>query len=283
MNVVCQLLRKANREARPLVMGVVNITPDSFSDGGKFLQNDAAWKQIQTLAKEGADLIDIGGESTRPGADPVAASEQIARVMEPIRRAVDAGIIVSIDTTLAEVAEAAVQAGAQIINDVSCLRDLSLAQIAKSHQAILIVMHSRGSMSTMPGFSHYPEGGYRDVVAEVRQTLAEVCEKAMNVGLAREQLWIDPGLGFHKSAEHSYTLVRELRSLVDLGFPVVVGASRKSFLTKDIDSTVDRRLGGGIVAHLLAAQHGASVVRVHDVLETRQAWAVAQRLMKAGG
>jgi dihydropteroate synthase len=261
-------------------MGILNVTPDSFSDGGAYL--GGGWeRRIDELLEEGADLIDIGGESTRPGADPVAADEQLARVLEPVRMASARGALVSIDTTSPLVAREASEAGALVINDVSCLANPGLARVARDCGGWLLVMHSRGAMSAMRGFSTYPEDGYRDVVAEVRDELAQARSRAMAEGLAGDRVWIDPGLGFHKSAAHSYALLRGLEALMGLG-PVVVGASRKSFLARDVGGPPSERLGGTVAACLAAARRGASVLRVHDVRAVRQALAVERAILGGG-
>jgi dihydropteroate synthase len=263
---------------RPLLMGVLNVTPDSFSDGGNYTEADSCRLQIDRLLAEGADVLDIGGESTRPGAHAVPADEQIARVREAVRYAVAQGAIVSIDTTLPAVAEVALGLGATIVNDVSCLADVELARVVARHgHADLIVMHSRGSMTTMPGFSQQPSTSYTDVVSEVARELGAARARALAVGVPEAALYADPGLGFHKSAEHSYTLLRRLRDLSSLG-PLVVGASRKSFLNRDVATPPADRLGGTIAACLVARQLGAAVLRVHDIAAVRQAFAVTDAL-----
>ncbi len=255
-------------------MGVLNVTPDSFSDGGRYLASEAAEGRIEALLDEGADVIDVGGESTRPGAVPVPADEQLARVLGPIRAACQRGAVVSVDTTSPAVARGACEAGAVIINDVSCLADPGLARVARDQGAWLLVMHSRGAMGSMAGFSAYPEGGYGDVVAEVHDELARARGRALAEGLDPGRFWVDPGLGFHKSAAHSYALLRGLERLADLG-PVVVGASRKSFLARDVAAPPAERLGGTVAACLAGARRGAAALRVHDVRAVRQALAVA--------
>lgn len=260
-------------------MGVLNVTPDSFSDGGVFLGEEQWKQQVQDLLEEGADLIDIGGESTRPGAEAVPAEEQIARILKPIQYAVQQGAIVSVDTTSPEVARVACQAGALVINDISCLANPELARVARESDAWLLLMHSRGAMQAMTGFSTYPEDGYRDVVVEVAEELRQAQARAMAEGVARTRIWLDPGLGFHKSAAHSYAILRGLSTLTSLGI-LAVGASRKSFLTYDVQSSPQDRLGGSIAAGLAAKRQGARILRVHDVLAMRQALAVEQAIFR---
>ncbi len=259
-------------------MGILNVTPDSFSDGGRYTQADSIARRIDQLLDEGADLIDVGGESTRPGAAAVDADEQLRRVLGPVSRAATAGAIVSIDTTLPVVARAACEAGAVVINDVSCLADEALARVAVETQGWLLVMHSLGSMT---GFVKADDDLYSDVVAEVVAALAQARLRALAQGITPDRFWVDPGLGFHKSADHSYTLLGRLGALRTLG-PVVVGASRKSFLGRDVAAPPVDRLGGTIAASLAAARAGASVLRVHDVLALRQALAVARAIDEEG-
>jgi dihydropteroate synthase len=263
------------RESRPATMGVLNVTPDSFSDGGRYLSKEDARARIDRLLEEGATIIDVGGESTRPGARPVSAPEQIARTLDAVRYAAqERGAIVSIDTTSPDVAVAALEAGAQVVNDVSCLADPRLAEVAASRGALLVIMHSRGAMAEMPGFSTYASDAYGDIVEDVARELSAARDRAVGAGVSRDDVFLDPGLGFHKNASHSYELLARLSELSSLGAPLVVGASRKSFLARDLGVPAKDRIGGSIAAALSAARSGAAVLRVHDVLETRHALAV---------
>lgn len=261
-------------------MAVLNTTPDSFSDGGRYRDEASVAARIDALLAEGADLLDIGGESTRPGALPVDAPTQIARISFAVRHAVAAGALVSIDTTLPEVAAHALSLGAAIVNDVSCLADAALADVVRAASAELIIMHSRGSMAAMAGFSQHPRSAYDDVVADVHRELLAAADRAMGRGLARDAVYFDPGLGFHKSADCSYELLAGLDRLADLG-PLVVGASRKSFLDRDVQTPPAERLGGTIAACLAAHARGARVLRVHDVRAVRQAFAVTAAVAEA--
>lgn len=262
-------------------MGILNVTPDSFSDGGAYLESKAWERRIGELLEQGADLIDIGGESMRPGAAPVPPDEQLARTLAPVRFAAQRGVVVSIDTASPLVAREACEAGALIINDISCLATPGLARVARDFDAWLLLMHSRGAMSAMTGFSSYPEDGYRDVVTEVVEELRQARSRASSEGVDGSRIWVDPGLGFHKNAAQSYALLRGLGALTSLG-PVVVGASRKSFLARDVAAPPVDRIGGSIAAGLAAARRGARVLRVHDVLAMRQALAVEQALSGGG-
>lgn len=254
-------------------MGICNVTPDSFSDGGRFFSKDAAIARVRLLMEEGADFIDVGGESTRPGAAEVSPAEQIARVRDLVALAADAGACVTIDTTSPEVAVACLDAGASAVNDVSCLRDEGLASACVSHGAALIVMHSREPMSELHGFSAYPDDGYGDVVRDVIAEWRAAAERAEEKGLDREALLMDPGLGFAKNAQQSAALLAATAKIArKVGVQVVVGASRKSFLTiADAHASPADRLGASIAAALFAAREGAAVLRVHDVRATRQA------------
>lgn len=262
-------------------MGVVNVTPDSFSDGGKYFDPQAARDQIDRLVAEGAGIIDVGGESTRPGSKPVPAEEQMRRTSDAVRYAADRGVIVSIDTFDPTVARHAIEQGATIINDVSCLRDgPALAEVAARAGTALIVMHAREPMDRMKGYSVCDAAAYDDVVQDVRREWRAAAEKAARAGVPADELLFDPGLGFNKSEHHSNELVARLDELRDLGHAIVVGPSRKSFLTATVKAAPDRRLGGTVAACIACAAHGADVLRVHDVLEVRQALAVSRAVAR---
>lgn len=260
-------------------MGVLNVTPDSFSDGGRFQDPEAAARRMDELVAEGADVIDLGAESTRPGSAPISAAEQLARLGEGVRLAAQRGRVVSIDTTSVEVAERALRDGARVINSVSLEPAAELARLAAKYGAALVLMHSRGPMSAMAGFSACRDDAYDDVVSDVGAELSDAAERALAAGLPRAELLLDPGLGFAKNARHSLTLCARLGELGALGFPLVVGPSRKSFL--EIVAKGERRappterLGGTVAAVLTCVARGASVVRVHDVAAVRQALLVS--------
>ncbi|HEY2368824.1 MAG TPA: dihydropteroate synthase [Polyangiaceae bacterium] len=254
-----------------LLLGVCNVTPDSFSDGGEHVSLRDACAFVDQLASEGADMIDIGGESTRPGAEPVAPGEQLARVLEVVRYA-SRRVPVSIDTTSAVVADACLEAGACAVNDVSCARDPDLARAAARHRAAYFLMHARGAQAEMVDFSTYPDDAYGDVVIDVLGEWSEAASHVREAGVT--QLVMDPGLGFMKNARQSAELLRRTSELVSAAsVPVLVGASRKSFLnhlTGD-DAGPKDRTGASLVAAVYAAKHGARMLRVHDVRATRQA------------
>lgn len=259
-------------------MGVLNATPDSFFDGGRHASRERSLARVDELIEQGAEILDIGGESSRPGADPVPAAEQIRRIEAPVRHALAQGAVVSIDTTDPLVADRMLEAGAQLINDVSCLKNPELARVCARHGATLLLMHARGSMQRMAGFSVYPEQGYTDVVTEVLTEWRDARERALRMGLGRECIWLDPGIGFGKSARHSFALFNGLGRFTGEGVPVVVGPSRKSFIHLVDDVPPEMRLGGTIAASLLAVERGARVLRVHDVPEIHQALVVARAI-----
>jgi dihydropteroate synthase len=265
-------------------MGVVNVTPDSFSDGGQYLQPDAAKKRIDELLDEGADVIDIGGESTRPGSSPVAAAEQIERIRHPLVYAArERRAVVSVDTTSPAVARYALSEGASVINDVSCLADIDLARAVAESGAALVLMHARGSMSQMRGFSDASGSAYGDVVLDVAREWRAARDRAVASGVAPSEIVFDPGLGYMKSAVHSLELLRRLAEFAALGAPVLVGPSRKSFIAKATSTGVSPsdRLGGTIAACLAAAERGADILRVHDLAEVKQALALRSAIGEA--
>jgi dihydropteroate synthase len=254
----------------PKLMGVVNVTPDSFSDGGLYLDPRAAIAHGEELVAQGAEILDVGGESTRPGAEEVSAEEELARI-EPVVAALARKATVSIDTSKAVVAEAALGGGAEIVNDVTALRgDSGMAAICAERGAGVVLMHMRGNPRTMQA-----DPTYEDVVEEVKTFLAERLEFAVSAGIAEERIWLDPGIGFGKTREHNFELLRRLGELRALGRPLVIGTSRKSFIGAVDGSPAGERLGGTIASSVLAAAEGADVLRVHDVAEVAQAMRVA--------
>jgi dihydropteroate synthase len=257
------------------LMGVVNVTPDSFSDGGRFLDPAAAVAHGQELVDDGADILDVGGESTRPGAEPVSAEEELRRVGPAVAGLAAPGIEVSIDTSKASVAAAALEAGAAIVNDVTALRgDPEMAGVCADRGPTVVLMHMLGTPRTMQD-----EPRYGDVVDEVGAFLAERLEAALAAGIAEERVWLDPGIGFGKTAAHNFELLRRLGELRQLGRPLVVGTSRKSFIGRGDGSPPDERIGGTIASSVLAAAEGADVLRVHDVAEVSQALRVAAAIL----
>jgi dihydropteroate synthase len=256
---------------RPLIMGVVNVTPDSFSDGGAHLERDAAVAHALRLVEEGADLIDVGGESTRPGSHPVSVAEEIARVVPVVERfsAAAPQVPISIDTSKAAVMRAAVAAGASFVNDVRALRERGALETVAELGVPVCLMHMQGTPRTMQD-----QPFYDDVVGEVAQFLAGRIAACRAAGIGEDRIVVDPGFGFGKSTTHNLELLRRLEVLTELGRPVMVGLSRKRTIGEITGREVADRLVGSVVAAVLAVQRGASIVRVHDVAATRDALAV---------
>ena len=268
--------------SRPLVMGIVNITPDSFSDGGWHLQRGAALAHARQLIAEGADMLDIGGESTRPGAQPVSVQEELDRVLPVIEGLRGAAmpispIPISIDTRKPEVMRAAIAAGVQMVNDINALQDAAAMNAVAAGNAAVCLMHKQGDPQTMQAQPHY-----QNVVTEVSAFLRERIAAAESAGIQRKRIVIDPGFGFGKTLEHNLTLLRELKKLTELGVPVLAGLSRKSMLGALTGQDVAQRLPASIAAALIAVQHGAKIVRVHDVRATVDALKVWNAVNRAG-
>jgi dihydropteroate synthase len=258
-------------------MGILNVTPDSFSDGGRYLDKDRAVGRALRMAEEGADIIDIGGESSRPGSEPVSEEEETHRVVsviEAIRKRIDTPL--SVDTYKAEVARRAVEAGAAMINDISALSfDPGMAELAARLSVPVVLMHIKGTPRDMQ-----KDPRYTDLIGEIKGFLDRAIQHATEAGIDPEQIIIDPGIGFGKTAEDNLTLIGHIRDFFDLGRPVLVGASRKSFIGSLTERSVDDRLWGSIGAAAAAALLGAHVVRVHDVAETRDALAVVDAIKR---
>ncbi len=257
------------------LMGVVNVTPDSFSDGGLYLDPRSAIEHGRELVADGAAILDVGGESTRPGADEVAVDEELRRVVPVVAGLAGLGVEISVDTSKAPVAAAALDAGATIVNDVTALRgDPAMAGLIAERGARVVLMHMAGDPRTM---QVNPE--YGDVVAEVRDFLAARLAAAVAAGIEGSRIWLDPGIGFGKTAQHNFELLRGLDQLAALGRPLVVGTSRKSFIGRADGSRTDDRLGGTIATSILAAAAGATVLRVHDVREMAEALKLASAVL----
>jgi dihydropteroate synthase len=245
-------------------MGILNVTPDSFSDGGRYFDPEDALKRGLQLVAEGADIVDVGGESTRPGAEPVPEAEEMERVVPVIRGlAVEAGVPISVDTTKASVAEAGIDAGAVIVNDVSAMRlDPRMSEVVARTGAGLVLMHMLGSPRTMQ-----VDPRYEDVVTDVREALRGWARSAEAAGIEPERIAVDPGIGFGKTREHNLTLIRRLDAFSTLGYPLLLGPSRKSFIGLTLGTGVEERLEGTAAVVGWGVEHGANIVRVHDVRE----------------
>lgn len=273
---VWQLSRRALSLERPLIMGILNVTPDSFSDGGHFFSLDAAVERALEMEREGADIIDIGGESTRPNAPAVGAAQELDRVIpviEALTRRIQ--VPISIDTYKAEVARAACAAGAEIVNDVTGLMfDPDMARVTAEADAGVVVMHTRGMPDTMQA-----DTGYEDLVSEVKRYLVQSVALAREAGIADSRIAVDPGLGFGKSVEGNLELIRRLAEFRELGFPVLVGPSRKSFVGAVTGRGGGERIFGTAAAVAMSIAHGASIIRVHDVAAMKDVAVMARALM----
>ncbi len=267
-----------NAGRKPVIMGILNVTPDSFSDRGRFLDRDAALQRALEMRDEGADWIDVGGESTRPGATPVEAGEELKRVMPVIEALSRHGLIVSIDTTKAEVARQAIVAGARIVNDVSALSmDAEMASVCRDAGAAIVLMHMEGRPRTMQ-----QDKTHGDIVGEVFNCLDKRIEYAVSSGIQRESIIIDPGIGFGKSMEDDLLLIKNLSELKSLGCPILLGPSRKSFMGKTLGIGIEERLFATLSTVSIGVANGASILRVHDVKEARQATDMAWAVVNAG-
>ncbi len=263
-----------------LVAGILNITPDSFSDGGKFLSENSAMKRVKEIFNQGADFIDIGGESTRPGSDPVSAEDEFNRIIPIIRKIKKSKItrdfIISVDTSKYEIAKAAVAEGADIINDVTAFNnDDRMFDLAAKTKVGVILMHSKGNPKTMQ-----INPTYKNVISEISEFFEERVKKAIKSGIEKEKIVIDPGIGFGKTVEHNFQIIKNLKSINSkLNLPIMIGASRKSFIGKTLNAEVNNRLTGSVAAAVLAAVNGANILRVHDVLETKQALLLTEKTL----
>ncbi len=246
---------------RPVVMGILNVTPDSFSDGGCFLHRDQAVERALAMVVEGADIVDVGAESTRPGADEIPVAEELDRLMPVLESLLGAlDVPISVDTSKAEVAREVLGLGCHAINDVRALRDAAMAEAIAEAGAGVVLMHMKGEPRTMQASPHYD-----DVVGEVRHFLAGAIERARAAGIASSAIVVDPGIGFGKTVDHNVALLARLNELADLGLPVLVGTSRKSFIGSITERGLDDRLAGTISSVAISVLRGAAAVRVHDV------------------
>ena len=276
-------IRIGGREFAPpgvFIVGVLNVTPDSFFDGGRYLDPGAGLEHALRLAAEGADLIDVGGESTRPGAPEVSEEEELRRVIPLLERLAASGfpVPVSIDTSKPAVARAALGAGAAMVNDVRALADRELARVVAGSGAAVVLMHMRGTPRDMRD-----RAVYGDVVSEVRSELSETMARAVGAGVCEDRILLDPGIGFAKTAEQSVELLARLPDLAGLGRPLLVGPSRKSFIGAITGAPAEDRLAGTLAAVTAAVLGGATFIRVHDVAASRQAARVASAIRASGG
>jgi dihydropteroate synthase len=263
--------------ARTLVMGILNVTPDSFSDGGRFFDPEAAVSRGVRMAFDGADIIDVGGESTRPGSDPVSTTDERERVVPIIKRlASEVEVPISVDTRKHDVAEAALEVGASVVNDVTAGGDPRMFALVRETEAGMVLMHMKGEPKTMQ-----QDPVYDDVVSEVHDFLESRVRAALEAGVEWSRLCIDPGLGFGKNTDHSLRLMKRTEDLLDLGRPLLVGPSRKSFVGEVLGTEVNERLEGTLAAVAYMVVEGAHIVRVHDVNETVRVVRVVDAIRKA--
>lgn len=265
------------QQTKIIVMGVLNLTPDSFSDGGRFVDPEKAVAQFQRMEEEGADIIDIGGQSSRPGSEPVTVEEELKRVLPVLEQVTPrCRALISIDTYRAEVAEVTLGRGASLINDITALgAEPVLAQVVAAHGAGLILMHKRGTPAEMQS-----DTSYHNLIGEISDHLRNAVALAERAGVAPEKIMVDPGIGFGKDVDGNLEIVRSVSRFCELGKPVMIGASRKSFIGKLTGAEVDDRLAGSLAAAVAAVIEGATAVRVHDVAATRQAVDIACRLRR---
>ena len=259
--------------SRPLVMGILNVTPDSFSDGGSYTDVSAALGRAEQMVAQGADIIDIGGESTRPGALGVSVQQELDRVMPVLEKLLSLQVPISVDTRKCEVMRAVLAAGADMVNDVGALEDEGALAVVAASRAAVCLMHKQGNPDVMQAEPHYV-----DVVAEVGDYLLKRASLAESAGIGRERIMIDPGFGFGKTLEHNIQLLQKLANLAERGFPVLAGLSRKSMLGAITGNSVDSRQFESVAAALLAIQRGAVVVRVHDVKPTKDAIKIMEKI-----
>ena len=257
---------------RPALMGVLNVTPDSFSDGGVHFDTVLAIEGAFRMIDEGADLIDVGGESTRPGADAVTEEEELRRVVPVVEKLAARGLSISIDTAKSKVAKEALEAGATVVNDITAFSDPQIAEVCAKANCTVCLMHMQGTPRTMQKDPHY-----KNVIEEVRAFLIERAQYAQERGIKKENIWIDPGIGFGKTVEHNLELLRHLDRLVDTGYPILMGTSRKSFIGKVLAPREGsplpsgQRLEGTLATQIWAQIKGAKIIRAHDVLTARRA------------
>lgn len=266
---------------RPVIMGILNVTPDSFSDGGSFFEIEKAVDHAVRMVQEGADLVDVGGESTRPGAEAVSEADELSRVIPVIERLVDQNIVVSIDTSKAGVAAAAIQAGAQIVNDVTAGGDPEMAAVCAQANVPVCLMHMKGDPRTMQKSPHYD-----DVVTEIKTYLLERANSFEDAGVTKGTIWLDPGIGFGKTVQHNLSLLKHLYAFVKLGYPILIGVSRKSFLgrligTEATPAPIEDRIEAGLAAQVLAQAAGVRVIRTHDVLVAKRAATLTSAILGA--
>ncbi|WP_131782588.1 dihydropteroate synthase [Legionella gresilensis] len=272
-----QLNLKTNQYQSPLIMGIINVTPDSFSDGGRYLNLEHAFVHAQKLLAEGADILDIGGESSRPGAKPISVDEEIARVVPLIKRLrYQTDCCISVDTTKAAVMQAAIEVGADLVNDITALRDKEALNLIAKLQVPVCLMHMKGIPQTMQALPI----SYKDIIAEVNLFFQKEIERCLEAGIQRSNIIIDPGFGFGKAIEHNLCLVKDLTQFKRHNLPIMLGVSRKSTIGAILNKNVDERLIGSTTLNIVASLNGVNIIRTHDVTETKQALVMLDAIMQ---
>jgi len=269
---------KISLNGKTLIMGILNVTPDSFSDGGRYFSKDRAIEHAFRMVEDGADIIDIGGESTRPGSDPVTVEEEIERVLPVIRILLkETGALISIDTYKSKIAKVCLEEGVHLVNDISGLRfDSNMVSVVREYNVPVIIMHIKGTPKDMQVNPYYD-----NVLKELREYFEERIDFALSNGVPRNNIIIDPGIGFGKRLEDNLSILKNLGYFTELGFPVIVGASRKSFIGTILNENVANRLEGSLAAAVISSYNGANIIRAHDVKETMRALAIADKIKRA--
>ena len=267
-----------SKDKEPLIMGILNVTPDSFTDGGKFLDVNTAVNHAMNMIADGADIIDIGGESTRPFSDPVSEREELSRVISVIKKLREkTDTVISIDTTKSSVADNACTVGANIVNDISGLSfDRGMIDIILKHDCPIILMHILGNPKTMQ-----ENPSYDNLIADINNHLLDRVNFALNKGVNKHNIILDPGIGFGKKIDDNFSIINNIDQLNDLGYPILIGVSRKSFIGKTLDVDEDNRIEGTIASNIIALDRGCKIFRVHDIIEAKRSLVIANKILNS--
>lgn len=267
-----------SKDKDPLIMGILNVTPDSFTDGGKFLDSNTAVNHAMDMIADGADIIDIGGESTRPFSDPVSEREELSRVISVIKKLREkTDTVISIDTTKSSVADNACNIGADIVNDISGLSfDRRMIDIIIKHDCPIILMHILGNPKTMQ-----ENPSYENLISDINNHLLDRANFALNKGVKKHNIILDPGIGFGKTIDDNFSIINNIDQLNDLGYPVLIGVSRKSFIGKTLDVDEDNRIEGTIASNIIALDRGCKIFRVHDIIEAKRSLVIANKILNS--
>ena len=267
-----------SKDKEPLIMGILNVTPDSFTDGGKFLDVNTAVNHAMNMIADGADIIDIGGESTRPFSDPVSEREELSRVISVIKKLREkTDTVISIDTTKSSVADNACTVGANIVNDISGLSfDRGMIDIILKHDCPIILMHILGNPKTMQ-----ENPSYNNLISDINNHLLDRANFALNKGVKKHNIILDPGIGFGKKIDDNFSIINNIDQLNDLGYPILIGVSRKSFIGKTLDVDEDNRIEGTIASNIIALDRGCKIFRVHDIIEAKRSLVIANKILNS--